>query len=296
VVDRRRAERLVASAAEFDAGAAEADQRRFEGAYTPVGILPPDRYLALVVQLTEGCHWNRCTFCSFYKDRPFRVKPYPAFVEHVEAVVAYFGDGLALRRGVFLGDANALLLPADELAVRVQYLASRLPDHVTDQSAFIDVFTGRRHGVEDFAALAGRGLRRVYLGLESGDDAVLAFLNKPQSASDGIALVRAAKASGLHVGVIVMAGVGGRSFQQQHIRATLDTLARMRLEAGDLVYVSAFEAPADGPYASRARAEGVLPLDDDEVADQVEVLLRGAAQASGSGLRAAPYDIKEFLY
>jgi hypothetical protein len=295
-VDVDRAERLVSLGAEFDAGAAAADARRFASVYTPIGILPPDRYLALVVQVTEGCHWNRCTFCSFYRERPFRIKPYAAFVDHVDAVIGYFGDGLRLRRGIFLGDANALLLPADDLSGRLDHLAARLPEQMRDLSAFIDVFTGRRRSGEDFAALAARGLRRIYLGLESGDDTVLALLNKPQSAADGVALVRAAKAAGLQVGVIVMAGVGGRELQEKHVRATLDALSRMRLGGGDLVYVSAFDAPPDGPYASRAREMGLSALDEDEVADQADVLLRNAAQASGPGLRAAPYDIREFLY
>jgi radical SAM superfamily enzyme YgiQ (UPF0313 family) len=42
--------------------------------YKPVSILPPDQYLALVVQATEGCSYNECSFCTFYRDRPFRIK------------------------------------------------------------------------------------------------------------------------------------------------------------------------------------------------------------------------------
>lgn len=294
--DRRLIEELVTAAARFDARAADTDSRRFDAAYTPVPILPPDRYLALVVQVTEGCHWNRCTFCSFYRDRPFRVKPLPEFRAHIDAVTDFFGRGLRLRRGIFLGDANALLLPAADLAPRLDHLASRLPDHARDLAAFIDVFTGHKRREAEFTALRARGLRRVYLGLESGCDDLLVFLNKPQTAADGIELVHAGKAAGLSVGVIIMAGVGARAFWTRHVDATIEALGRMRLGGGDLVYVSAFAAPAEGPYAERARAAGVEPLTGDQVADQVDELLLGARRVVGAGTRVAPYDIEEFLY
>jgi hypothetical protein len=294
--DRSRADRLAAAAAGFDADAAEADRQRFEAVYTPVAILPPDRYLALVVQITEGCHWNRCTFCSFYRDRPFHVKPVADLAAHLDAVTAFFGEGLTLRRGVFLGDANALLLPAADLRPRLELVTRRLPEHTQDVSAFIDVFTGHHKGAADFAALRAWGLRRVYVGVETGDDGLLAFLNKPQTAAEAVGLVRSMKTAGLAVGVIIMAGIGGRAYWSRHVEATLDVLGRMGLGTGDLVYISAFTAPAAGPYAERARAEGLAPLDHDAVADQVEELRRGAASVVGPGTRIAPYDIEEFLY
>ncbi|OFX29494.1 MAG: hypothetical protein A2Z07_02620 [Armatimonadetes bacterium RBG_16_67_12] len=294
--DRSRADRMVAAAAGFDAEAAEADRQQFEAVYTPVSILPPDRYLALVVQITEGCHWNRCTFCSFYRDRPFRVKPVADLTAHLEAIMAFFGEGLTLRRGVFLGDANALLLPAADLGPRLDLVTRCLPEHTQDVSAFIDVFTGHHKGAADFEALRARGLRRIYMGVETGDDGLLAFLNKPQTAAEAAELVRSVKAAGLAVGVIAMAGIGGRAYWRRHVEATLDVLGRMALGTGDLVYVSAFTAPANGPYAERARAEGIAPLDHDAVGDQVEELLRGAAAVVGLGTRIAPYDIEEFLY
>jgi hypothetical protein len=287
---------LVTAASRFTAEAAEADRRRFESVYAPVAILPPDRYLALVVQATEGCHWNRCTFCSFYRDRPFRVKPYAEFVQHVEDVIAFFGRGLSLRRGVFLGDANALLLPPDLLVPRLDHLRRRLPALADDVSAFVDVFTGHRRQSAELAPLSDRGLRRIYAGLESGDDELLKFLNKPQTAAEAVELVHAARAAGLRVGIIVMAGIGGRAYWKRHVAATVATIAQMRLGVGDLAYVSAFEAPSHGPYAERARASGIVALDQTEVADQVDELLRAIAGVVESGARVAPYDIQEFLY
>lgn len=287
---------LLDRARAFDADAADADRRRFEDVYAPVPILPPDRYLALVLQITEGCHWNRCTFCSFYRDRPFRVKSLDEFAEHVERVIAYFGPGLNLRRGVFLGDANALLLPAQDLAARLDVVARALPDRARDLSGFIDVFTGHRRTVRDLAQLAQRGLHRVYLGLESGDDELLAFLNKPQRAADAVTLVQALHAAGIAAGVIVMAGIGGVRYRDRHRSATARTLEAMQLRGDDLVYVSAFEAPAAGPYADRAAVSGVAALSTDEVADEVAALTAAIRHVVGPGVRVAPYEVAQFIY
>jgi len=41
------------------------------GCTKPVGILPPDQYMAVVLQAAEGCAFNTCTFCDFYRDRSF---------------------------------------------------------------------------------------------------------------------------------------------------------------------------------------------------------------------------------
>lgn len=294
--DPRRAAGLVAAAARFDAPAAEAEAARFAAVYAPVSILPPDRYRTLVVQVTEGCHWNRCAFCSFYRDRAFRVKSLAEFASHVRAVAAYIGAGLSLRRGIFLGDANALVLPTEEVLERLEVAASVLPQHAGDVSSFIDIFTGHRREAGDFAALRAGGVRRLYLGMESGDDATLAFLNKPQSAAEAVSLVRAARGAGLGVGVIVLAGPGGHLYARRHVQMTLEVLAAMNLGPGDLIYVSAFAAPSEGPYAERASAQGVTPLSADEVEDQVDELLAGTRRFVGVGVRVARYDIAEFLY
>ena len=102
-------------AARLDAARLTADAARFAEVYRPVSILPPDQYLALVLQATEGCSYNRCTFCNFYRDRPFRVKTPEELPAHIAAVRAFFGPALGLRKTLFLADANALVAPMSRL-------------------------------------------------------------------------------------------------------------------------------------------------------------------------------------
>jgi radical SAM superfamily enzyme YgiQ (UPF0313 family) len=71
--------------------------------------------LTLVLQLTLGCHWNRCTFCDFYKAVHFHIKSMEEFEQHIHAVKRFVGNAIHLRRSIFLGDANALILPQSRL-------------------------------------------------------------------------------------------------------------------------------------------------------------------------------------
>ena len=290
--------RLGAAAAAFDTEAAHRDAARFAGVYRPVGILPPDQYLALVVQVTEGCQWNRCTFCTFYRGVPFRAKSGLELDAHIRDVTAYLGDGLSLRHSLFLGEANALCLPTEDLLLRLDLIRTWLAPNgggPRAMYAFLDIFSGGSKTVQEFAELRAHGLRRVYLGVETGDDGLLAFLNKPQRGTDALGLVQTLKTAGLAVGVIVMAGIGGDRCERSHVSRTLDLLNAMPLGARDLVYLSAFVVRPDTEYERRAAARGIAALTPDATHDQIG-RLRAGLRFTASGPRVARYDIEEFLY
>ncbi|BDG60968.1 radical SAM protein [Caldinitratiruptor microaerophilus] len=292
----------------------QATAERFRQVYRPVTILPPDQYLAVVLQATEGCSWNRCTFCNFYRDRPFRVRTAAQFAAHLDAVRAFLGPSLGLRRTVFLADANALVTPQPLLLSHMEAAARVFPVppaglaggalaawrrehpvHFEGFYSFLDVFTGSiTKGRREFEEMARRGLRRVYVGLETGSADLLAFLNKPGTPADAVELVREMKAAGLAVGVIVMAGAGGDRYAARHVAETVRVVRAMGLGPGDIIYLSPFVEHPALEYAARARAEGVRALTEEEVGAQLETLR--AALRSDPGPRVSLYDIREFIY
>ncbi len=279
--------------------ALEADARRFRSVYLPVAILPPDQYGALVVQLTEGCSYNRCTFCRFYRGRTFRAKSPEEFRAHLRAVREFFGEGLRLRRSLFLADANALVLPPARLLEALEVLREELPPgcgSLRGVYSFIDAFSGAPRSAEQFRALAERGLRRVYLGLESGCDDLLRFLNKPATTREGLALTHTLKAAGVHVGIIVMVGIGGERYAERHIADSLAAVNAMGLGAGDILYLSPLAADPDSPYRQQEREAGIRPLTEAEVDAQLRMLRQGLRFNPGSRPKVAVYDIRDFLY
>ncbi len=219
--DRDMLARALETVLAFGPDQLAADGAKFGALYKPVSILPPDQYLALVLQATEGCSWNRCTFCGLYRDRAFRIHSPESFRAHCAGVRDFFGEGLSLRRGIFLADANALVIPQARLRqiFEIAQETFALPEGPRPVYSFVSAFDVARKSPAEWADLHALGLTRAYIGLETGDDALLRFLNKPGSVQDAIEAVAALRAGGVSVGVILMAGIGGDRFAAEHVDA-----------------------------------------------------------------------------
>ncbi len=281
----------LALAARFDSRAAAADATAFAEVYQPIGILPPDQYLALVLQATEGCSFRSCTFCDLYRGS-YAVKDRVGFAAHVAGVRAYLGASLSLRaRGVFLGSANALAVPMSGLLPLVEVVRAEFPGRPI--YAFLDGFTGVRKHTDDYAALAACGLRRVYIGLESGHDALLAFVRKPSTSGQAIETVRTLKSAGVNVGVIVMIGLGGGTYAEAHVADTAEAVNEMGLGRGDLLYFSDLVDVPGTLYVSDA--SHIRALDVAERRAQRRAIESGLVFPSGRP-QIATYDVREFIY
>ncbi len=269
---------LLELAARFDIAAARADAARFRGLYGDVAILPPDQYNALVFQATEGCAYRGCLFCDFYRDRPFRAKSPEEFAAHVDAVVAFHGK--THRNSIFLGEANALTLPRETLMEMLRILRARFDFPI---SSFVDAFTKQ----PDFASLR---LSRVYVGMETGCDELLRWLRKPATAESVAATVRAAKAAGTSVGVIVLLGAGGERFAEAHVRETVRVLNALPLGKGDYIYLSPLVVKPGSAYDA--------PLLSPEQIWNQEQMIRAGLQFDP--VRGKPYvaryEIESFVY
>lgn len=282
-------------AARFNSREAAVDATRFSRVYRPVGILPPDQYLALVLQVTEGCSFSSCTFCRLY-DRGFRVKSPEEFRRHIAEVQEFLGLSLALRRrSIFLGAANALAVAMPRLAAFFEEVRRAFPGPAPGIHAFVDGFTGQRKSVEDYRSLAGLGLKRVTIGLESGHDPLLEFVRKPGLSADAVDTVARLKAAGVSVGVVAMIGLGGDRFAAGHVADTTRALLAMRLGAGDIIYLSDLVEVPDTDYPGLAAAQDIRPLTAGEMAAQ-RAAIRNALAFDGLPPKIASYDIQEFLY
>lgn len=293
-----------------------ADVAEYHRVYRPVAILPPDQYQALVLQATEGCSFNTCIFCALYREQRFRVKDSVEFALHIEDVRDFFGEGISFRRSLFLADANALIIPQERLVSLFSAIATAFalmpenlppakqrdwlqahPDGVSGIYAFIDGLGAERKSVDDFHALRLRGLRRVYIGLESGHEPLLAWLRKPSPAAAMLDAVQRLKEAGLHVGVIVLTGIGGRRFHEGHCGDTAAVLNAMPLGPGDIIYFSPFESDPGAPYEALAAAEGI-ESSTPEFARIQEIAIRERLTLPPpfAGPKRVPYNLRDFVY
>jgi hypothetical protein len=286
------------AAALFDTDRYHTDVQNYQQTYLPVGILPPDQYMAVVLQAAEGCSFNTCTFCNFYKDRRFRIKTPQEFQTHAEAVKTFLGDGLSLRRTIFLGDANALVVPMPRLLPLLE-ITQRVFDveRLGGVYAFLDGFSAEKKSTKDFAQLAALGLRRTYIGLESGHNPLLRTLKKPGQAEDAVQAVHAMKSAGVSAGVIVLLGAGGRQYASAHVQDTITILNRMNLDADDLIYFSELVEGDELEYTRDAYAQNMQPLTSAERLAQGDVIDAALRFNQQRGVpHISRYDIREFVY
>jgi len=301
----------------YDYARLEAERELFNRIYAPVGILPPDQYMSLVVQMTVGCSYNKCTFCDFYQTRRFEIKTPDALREHLRGVVRFFGDSARLRKSVFLADGNALVIPQKKLMERlavVHEFFTFVPPEIEGRAersawrkehpgsfeglfSFLDAFSALKKSVAEFEELRKHHLRRVYVGLESGDDDLLRFLRKPGDAASMVEAVEVIKAAGLSVGVILMVGVGGDRYAEQHVRNTIEAVNSMRLGEGDILYLSDFVNHPGLPYERLAKERGIRDLDYGELVAQRGRIRAGLCWPDPTRPpKVALYDIREFIY
>jgi hypothetical protein len=195
----------------------DADVQNFQHTYHPIGILPPDQYLSLVVQWVEGCAWNRCSFCTFYAERPARIKSPEELKTHMDNIERLFGPSLAGRCSLFIGEASAfdappsLLIPAArQIAARFPLLAHRHADGVGGLHAFGEATKLNAWSVDDLKELRNLGFQRIYIGVETGDDRLRRWIRKPGSPDLLVSVVERIKNAGIQVGLIFCWGSAAR--------------------------------------------------------------------------------------
>jgi hypothetical protein len=277
---------------------AAADIAAYHQVYRPVGILPPDQYFAVVLQAAEGCSFNTCTFCNFYKDRPFRIKGQDEFYRHAQAVRDFLGQGLSLRRTIFLGDANALVIPMPRLLPLMETVHQVYDvEKLGGMYAFLDGFSGEKKSTRDYQTLAEAGLKRVYIGMESGSPELLKFLRKPGEPGDVLRAVQALKEGGVAVGVIVLLGAGGQVYARQHVSQTIQALNAMPLDLEDIIYFSELVLDEGLQYVKDAYLEQLQPLSAQERLEQAQAIEDGLRFSPEGGIpHISRYDIREFVY
>ncbi len=286
----------VELAAGFDVPVAAREAEQFRAIYCRVAVLPPDQYNALVLQATEGCSYAGCTFCELYRGVKFRRKSPEEFRQHLRAVVNFHGESLRARRSVFLGEANALTQPISALRDIFRILSEHFELPASDWlgsktrfdgvSSFMDAFTNTTRSTSDFVELRQAGLRRVYIGLESGDDRLLKWLKKPATAEAALRCVRQLKEAGIIVGVIVLLGAGGEEFAESHIRETARVLNEMSLTRQDYVYFSPLQVYPDSRYT--------IPSLPREQQLEQERIIRQSLRGERPYL--AHYELETFVY
>jgi len=210
---------------------------------------PPTEAYSMLVRVTRNCPWNKCEFCSMYKGSKFELRPVEEVKEDIRAMsrvaetirqhawkigygdqvgtvarangILWLNDGVV--KHVFLADSNSVIIKTPDLVEVVRFIYETFPT-VERVTSYARGKTLAKKTPEEMRMLREAGLTRLHIGLETGDDELLLYVQKGATAEEMIAGGRKAVEAGFEVSEYVMPGLGGRERWEQHVRGTARVL------------------------------------------------------------------------
>jgi radical SAM superfamily enzyme YgiQ (UPF0313 family) len=175
---------------------------------------PPSEAQSLILPVTDGCSWNRCTFCEMYTapQKAFRARGEDEVLDSIRRTGALYGSQI---RRVFLADGDALVLPTRRLLAILEAIRRHLPA-VHRVSSYCLARNLKKKSVAELIQLREAGLAMAYLGAESGDDEVLAKVSKGETFETTRDALDKLGAAGITRSVMILNGLGGQQLSAQH--------------------------------------------------------------------------------
>ena len=278
-------------------------------------IRPPNEARSLLVRVTRGCTWNRCTFCPVYKTQKFSARSAKHVIRDIDLVYENirtidniaaqaggvtadvvhraravvpperwetFGAALGWKiaggmRSVFLQDADALAIKPADLAGILAHLRERFPsiERITSYSRARTIY---RRKQSDLDTLKAAGLDRIHIGLESGSDEVLKLVDKGSTKAIQIEAGLKVKAAGIELSEYVMPGLGGTDLSQIHALETADALNRI---GPDFIRMRTLALTPYAPLYEMWESGRFHRCNDVEIADEIAVMISRLDGISG---------------
>ena len=292
-------------------------------------IRPPSESKSLLLRLTRNCPWNKCLFCPVYKETDFSRRSVTEIKREIDEIVEiiediqriskklgfggkvtgtvishiyprrdqaliyrqiahwlYFGEG-----SVFLQDANSLIMRPEDLAEILHYLRETVPG-IRRITSYARSRTLARRTLKQLVMLRQAGLDRIHIGMESGYDPVLNFMQKGSTAAEHVKAGCLVKEASISLSEYVMPGLGGKLWWREHALATADVLNQVN---ADFVRLRSLRVPKSAPLSEKIETGEMELLDDDGVVTIIDVLLV-INYIHPRGNLNLPEDVRNYIY
>lgn len=181
---------------------------------------PPSEEESFIVPVMQGCSHNKCAFCNTYRGIACRALPLGDVVATMEADAAELGpERLELVKSVYLEGGDPMFLKTERL-LGIMREAKRVFPRVGRFACYATARQTVKKSVEEIRALAEAGLQRVFVGLESGSDAILERTCKGCTSADILEAGKKLAEAGIELDVSMMLGIGGREESREHAAET----------------------------------------------------------------------------
>ena len=228
---------------------------------------PPSEARSLIIQVTIGCSHNRCTFCHMYTDKQFRIRRESEIMEDLRECRELYRPYV---KRIFFADGDALSVPTELLLRLLNYVKENFPlaERISSYGTAKDVL---QKSEDELYALREAGLEMVYLGGESGDNAVLTAIQKQESAEEIIAAGQKLRRTGIRTSVTLISGLGGKAGLKRHAVKSAEMINQMQPDYCSLLALHL--APSSPMSREIERGEREL-LGPDDIVTETEIFLR----------------------
>lgn len=215
-------------------------------------IRPPSEASSFLLPLTTGCSHNRCTFCGTYAGVRFGIRRVEDIKRDIDEVARSYGWS---ARRVFLENGDALICPQPLLVEVLEHLAAAFP-RLERVGTYASPKAVLLKSLDELRQLNALGLKIAYLGVETGDEALMQRINKGVSRAEMVEAGQRLKQAGITTSATVILGLGGAGGSKEHATATGKILTEIDPDfAGALTLML-----VPGTPLHRDRAEGRFSL------------------------------------
>ena len=174
--------------------------------YTGTIWRPPYEAYSLLIQVTAGCTHHSCKFCTLYEDLPFKFKLSP--FSEIEQDLAEASKYYHKVPRIFFTGANPFVLSTEKLKTLAKMVKEYFPKYETI-GCFARITDITPKTVEELRGLRALGYDGITIGVETGDDEMLAFMNKGFQSKDTIEQCKKLETANISYNFFYLTGISG---------------------------------------------------------------------------------------
>lgn len=227
---------------------------------------PPSEAKSLIFQVTLGCSFNQCSFCDMYRSKEYSERPW----EEVKNEIDMMANQLPDSSRIFLADGDALNIQTDNMIKIVKYIYEKFPN-LERISCYATPMNLLKKTPEELKKMYEAGLKMMYIGIESGSDIILKKVTKGATSKTIIKACRKAIDAGFTISCMVILGLGGKTYTNEHIRGTAEVLSAVSPQYSAALTLIMEPGVKDEFMAKFG--EPFIPVSDSEALDELEDLV-----------------------
>lgn len=186
--------------------------------YTGTIWRPPYEAWSALLQVTAGCTHHSCKFCTLYEDLPFKFRMSP--ISEIEEDLKEISRTAPNVSRLFLTGANPFVLEVSKLK-EIARLAKQCLQKLTSIGCFARITDITPKSVSELKDLRVLGYNKITIGVETGDDNALSFMNKGYTSADIVEQCHKLDEANIEYDIFYLTGIYGKGGITKGVSKTL---------------------------------------------------------------------------